>query len=67
MRHMRSFGHLLHLWHHGRSVENVAEYIEITEMEEGTWATDVEMFALIHLLGVCLYVHIDDTGIAHAP
>ena len=30
--------------------------------EEGTWATDVEMFALTHLLGVCLYVHIDDTG-----
>ena len=63
VRHMRSFGHLLHLWHHGRSVENVVEYIEITEMEEeGTWATDVEMFALTHLLGVCLYVHIDETG-----
>ena len=54
--HMRAFGHLLFLWLNGRTIDNVEEYIQLSGMENyGTWATDVEMFALSHLLGICLY------------
>ena len=54
--HMRAFGHLLFLWLNGRTIDNVEEYIQLSGMEaDGTWATDVEMFALSHLLGICLY------------
>ena len=54
--HMRAFGHLLFLWLNGRTIDNVEEYIQLSGMEkDGTWATDVEVFALSHLLGICLY------------
>ena len=53
--HMRAFGHLLFLWLNGRTIDNVEEYIQLSGMEkDGTWATDVEVFALSHLLGICL-------------
>ena len=60
VRHMRAFGHLLHLHHDNRSID---EYIHISKMDESsTWATQVEMFALTHLLGICLYVYSEHFG-----
>ena len=60
VRHMRAFGHLLHLHHDNRSID---EYIQISKMDESsTWATQVEMFALTHLLGICLYVYSEHFG-----
>ena len=54
--HMRAFGHFLFLWLNGRTIDNVEEYIQLSGMEkDGTWATDVEVFALSHLFGICLY------------
>ena len=53
---MRAFGHLLFLWLNGRTIDNVEEYIQLSGMEkDGTLATDVEVLALSHLLGICLY------------
>ena len=50
----------LNLHHDNRSID---EYIHISKMDESsTWATQVEMFALTHLLGICLYVYSEHFG-----
>ena len=45
------------------TIGSIDEYIHISKMDESsTWATQVEMFALTHLLGICLYVYSEHFG-----
>ena len=40
-------------WLNGHTIDNVEEYFQVSG--DGTWATDVEIFALSHILGICMY------------